>query len=33
MCQFVDRILQMRDGRLVKEYTTREEITALARGE
>jgi putative ABC transport system ATP-binding protein len=33
MCQYVDRVLQMRDGRLVREYTSREEIMALARGE
>jgi putative ABC transport system ATP-binding protein len=33
MCQYVDRVLQMRDGKLVREYTTREEIMALARGE
>ena len=33
MCQYVDRVLMMRDGRLVKEYTTPEEIQALARGE
>lgn len=32
MCQYVDRVLQMQDGRLVKEYTTRDEILALARG-
>ena len=33
MCQYVDRVLQMRDGKLVREFTTREEIMALARGE
>ncbi|MBN2148304.1 MAG: ABC transporter ATP-binding protein [Anaerolineales bacterium] len=33
MCQHVDRVLQMRDGRLVREFTAREEIMALARGE
>ena len=33
MCQYVDRVLQMRDGRLTREYTTREEIMTLARGE
>jgi putative ABC transport system ATP-binding protein len=33
MCQYVDRVLQMRDGKLVKVYETREEILALARGE
>jgi putative ABC transport system ATP-binding protein len=32
MCQYVDRVLQMRDGGLVKTYTTRQEILALARG-
>jgi putative ABC transport system ATP-binding protein len=30
MCKYVDRVLQMRDGRLVQEYTTQDEITALA---
>jgi putative ABC transport system ATP-binding protein len=30
MCQFVDRVLQMRDGKLVKTYTTRQEILELA---
>lgn len=33
MCQYVDRIIQMQDGKLVKIYETREEIMALARGE
>ena len=33
MCQYVDRVLQMQDGRLTREYTTREEIMTLARGE
>jgi putative ABC transport system ATP-binding protein len=33
MCKFVDRVLQMRDGRLVQEYTTRKEIDTLAKGE
>ncbi|RPI87423.1 MAG: ABC transporter ATP-binding protein [Chloroflexi bacterium] len=33
MCQYVDRVLQMRDGKLVREYTTPHEITALAMGE
>ncbi len=32
MCQYVDRVLQMRDGKLVRVYETREEILALARG-
>lgn len=33
MCQYVDRVLQMRDGQLVKIFADREEILALARGE
>lgn len=33
MCKYVDRVLQMRDGKLVQEYTTRTEIDALAKGE
>lgn len=33
MCRYVDRVLQMRDGKLVKTYETRAEIDALARGE
>ncbi|MDX9990532.1 MAG: ABC transporter ATP-binding protein [Anaerolineales bacterium] len=33
MCQHVDRILQMQDGKLVQIYETREEILALAKGE
>jgi putative ABC transport system ATP-binding protein len=33
MCQYVDRVLQMRDGKLVKVYETREAIMALAKGE
>ena len=33
MCRFVDRVLQMRDGKLVNEYKSRMEIEALARGE
>jgi hemin transport system ATP-binding protein len=33
MCKFVDRILQMRDGKLVMSYEKPEEILALARGE
>jgi len=32
MCQYVDRVLQMRDGKLVRVYQEREEILALARG-
>ena len=33
MCQYVDRVLQMRDGKLVKEYIDKKEIVALAKGE
>jgi putative ABC transport system ATP-binding protein len=33
MCQYVDRVLQMRDGKLVQIYDTHEEIMALAKGE
>jgi putative ABC transport system ATP-binding protein len=33
MCKYVDRVLQMRDGKLVKVYESRKEIDALARGE
>jgi putative ABC transport system ATP-binding protein len=33
MCQYVDRVLQMRDGKLVREVTARDEIMSLARGE
>ena len=33
MCKYVDRVLQMRDGKLVQIYETRKEIDALARGE
>src|SRR5512145_632528 len=33
MCQYVDRVLQMRDGKLVRVYESRNEILALARGE
>ena len=32
MCAYVDRILQMRDGKLVKIFSTRDEIMNLARG-
>ena len=31
MCRHVDRVLQMRDGKLVAEYATKRDITALAR--
>lgn len=33
MCQYVDRVLQMRDGKLVKVYEKKDEIMALAKGE
>ena len=32
MCKYVDRVLQMRDGKLVQVYESKEEILALARG-
>ena len=32
MCQYVDRVLQMQDGRLVQVYETRDEIMKLATG-
>jgi putative ABC transport system ATP-binding protein len=32
MCDFVDRVLQMQDGKLVATYTTHEEIMTLAKG-
>jgi putative ABC transport system ATP-binding protein len=32
MCQHVDRVLQMQDGRLVRIYDTRDEILELAMG-
>ncbi len=32
MCQFVDRVLQMQDGKLVRVYDTKEEIMKLAAG-
>ncbi len=32
MCQFVDRVLQMQDGKLVRIYESKEEITELAQG-
>ncbi len=32
MCQFVDRVLQMQDGKLVKEYKSKKEILGLAQG-
>ncbi len=32
MCKYVDRVLQMRDGRVVQEYATRDEVEELAGG-
>jgi len=32
MCQFVDRVLQMQDGKLVRQFKSREEIRELVRG-
>jgi putative ABC transport system ATP-binding protein len=32
MCEFVDRVLQMRDGKLVKEYTDKASIMKMVRG-
>lgn len=32
MCQFVDRVLQMRDGKLVQIYESKDEIMELAQG-
>ena len=32
MCKYVDRVLQMRDGKLVQVYETKDEVMALARG-
>jgi putative ABC transport system ATP-binding protein len=32
MCVFVDRVLQMQDGKLVHEYTGKEEISAFIKG-
>ena len=32
MCQFVDRVLQMQDGKLVQVYEDRQEILELAQG-
>jgi hypothetical protein len=33
MVQYVDRVLQMRDGKLIKIFEDRKEILALAKGE
>ena len=32
MCQFVDRVLQMQDGKLVRVYESKQEIMELAQG-
>ncbi|MHB1119618.1 MAG: ABC transporter ATP-binding protein, partial [Bellilinea sp.] len=32
MCEYVDRVLQMQDGKLVRVYTSREEIMDLVKG-
>ncbi|MBN1430646.1 MAG: ABC transporter ATP-binding protein [Anaerolineae bacterium] len=32
MCEYVDRVLQMQDGKLVKIYTDRKDILKLAKG-
>jgi putative ABC transport system ATP-binding protein len=32
MCEFVDRVLQMRDGKLIREYTDKPAIMKLVRG-
>jgi len=32
MCKYVDRVLQMRDGKLVQIYESKDEVMALARG-
>jgi len=32
MCEYVDRVLQMRDGKLVKVYATKKEIMELVKG-
>jgi len=32
MCQYVDRVLQMQDGKLLRIYETKDEIMELARG-
>jgi putative ABC transport system ATP-binding protein len=32
MCQYVDRVLQMQDGKLVRSYETKEEIMELVMG-
>jgi putative ABC transport system ATP-binding protein len=32
MCQFVDRVLQMQDGKLVRVYDSKQEIMELSQG-
>jgi putative ABC transport system ATP-binding protein len=32
MCEYVDRVLQMQDGKLVQVYSTRDEIMELVKG-
>jgi putative ABC transport system ATP-binding protein len=32
MCEFVDRVLLMQDGKLVNIYSTHDEIMELAKG-
>jgi putative ABC transport system ATP-binding protein len=32
MCEYVDRVLQMRDGKLVQIYSTKSEIMELVKG-
>ena len=32
MCEYVDRVLQMQDGKLVRIYSTHDEIMELVRG-
>jgi hypothetical protein len=32
MCQFVDKVFQMRDGKLVQVYETKKEIMEMAGG-
>ena len=32
MCEFVDRVLQMQDGKLVRVYTGSKEVMELAKG-
>jgi len=32
MCEFVDRVLQMQDGKLVRTYTGRKEVMGLVKG-